>query len=276
MVTQEANKIDLVEYNRIYSGIEEKAKATVDYFLENNDISGSDSAGIITSVINNIIDKSFVGVKSGYEIEHAKTTNEIGKEKLEQSRRSTPFVLDSMRIDNDIKEQKYITEQLRNGGISYDYTFYRSYIDANGDKIETDFIDDETISVEVEVIVYDDEGNTNTELQAKDFVLFRDYKRVASKTRNDGTALSTVELNNLKIAEDTEYIQTQKEQLVASVVYNNKLKVLDSLSDLWGTLGAGGLVVPTAGWTPIFSIANDLANTAMPSLTSFQSGIVSK
>jgi len=229
---------------------------------------------IVSDGIVGSLDSSVRALNVYKQNEFTDTEISMNREKLEQSRRMTPFMLDGARIDNNTKEQKYITEQLRNGGIKFEYTFYRSWIDDVGNKIETQLIDEDTITVPVEQTTINKDGITTTETINKEYILFRDYKRVASKTIVPGTSLSTVELNNLKIIADTEYVNTQKTELSASVIYNNKLKVFDSLSDLWGTLGAGGLVVPEAGWSPIFNIAKDLANVTLPTnIASFQNAI---
>ena len=182
---------------------------------------------------------------------------ELKKTQVELEKRMKPFRLDQMRIDTNIKEQKHFTEQLRNGGVSFTYTFFKSYFDNDNVKVETQLINETEIVVGVDT-----------------FILFRDYKRVATKTINSGTGLSTVELQNLEIAERTNFTANQSTQLTASVIYNNKIKALDSVSDLFGTLGAGGLIIPDTGWGVVLGIVDELANTTTSS-AGFQTGIIS-
>jgi len=261
--------IDTDEITRVYNSLESKVTNTLDKYLDNNDIKSEDKAIMISNTIGTLLSRSFDSLALGSNLR-------MNEEKLEQTRRMTPFMLDGARINNDTLQQKYITEQLRNGGISFKYTFYCSYLDDDGTKVETDFIDQDTITVPVEQTTTNEDGTTTTATVNKEYVLFRDYKRVASKEITEGTSLSTVELQNNQIIAQTEYAQTQKTELSASVIYNNKLKVLSSLSSLWGTLGAGGLVVPEIGWEPVFEIASELGNTTLPSLSSFQADITSK
>ena len=69
MITELKNKIDTEEYKRVYGVISGEAKTTVKDFLDNSDLTGEETAGVITGVINNVIDKSLVALQSGYDIE---------------------------------------------------------------------------------------------------------------------------------------------------------------------------------------------------------------
>lgn len=60
---------------------------------------------------------------------------------------------------------------------------------------------------------------------------------------------------------DTAFTTTQDTELTNSVTYNNKIKALDSYSDMIGTMGAGSLTISTDMWSTYFSMVNDL-NTA--------------
>ncbi len=191
MTTPEQNKIDTAEYGRIYDAVESKAKGTVQYFLDNNDIAGEDTATIISSVIGNVIDRSLIALKSGYEFEAMTKDIAIKDVNLQVAAATKDFKISSANLDTQLKTKK----------------------------------------------------------------------------------LATQDLVDLKMTSEKLYIDTQKTELSASVIYNNKIKTLDSLSDLWGTLGAGGLVVPAAGWTTVFEIAKDLASTTMPIVTDFQAGV---
>ena len=61
---------------------------------------------------------------------------------------------------------------------------------------------------------------------------------------------------------DTAFVIEQDTQLAASVVFNNKIKALDSYSDMIGTMGAGSLSISTDMWTAFFNMVGDL-NSSM-------------
>ena len=80
-------------------------------------------------------------------------------------------------------------------------------------------------------------------------------------------ATSTVQ-QQPKIDADVAFTTTQDTELTNSVLFNNKIKALDSYGDMIGTMGAGSLVISTDMWTTLFAMINDL-NTAgsIPSST---------
>ena len=86
-------------------------------------------------------------------------------------------------------------------------------------------------------------------------------KDVAESALNGKSAFATVQLE--KLSNETNYVKTQDTELSASVIYNNKIKALDSMADTYGTLGAGGLIVPANMWTPYFDIIDDLRDPAI-------------
>ncbi len=267
--------IDNTNLKLIFNMFGEEVKKLVTQIHTETNMEDEHFATVVSGAVVGAMDSSVRALQVYKANSFTDTQIDLNKEKLEQTRRMTPFILDGARIDNNTKEQKFISEQIRNGGISFTYEFYRSYIDDVGNKIETNLIDQDTITVPVEQTIQNEDGTTTTQTINKEYILFRDYKRVASKTLNEGTGLSLAELQNLKIQEETDYIQSQNTQLVASVGYNNKLKVLNSLSSLWGTLGAGGFIVPETGWKPVFEIAHELGGTTLPSLATFQTDITS-
>lgn len=61
-----------------------------------------------------------------------------------------------------------------------------------------------------------------------------------------------------KTAADTSFVGTQETELSNSVTYNNKIKALDSYSDMIGTMGAGSLVISTDMWTKYFGMIDGL------------------
>ena len=64
-----------------------------------------------------------------------------------------------------------------------------------------------------------------------------------------------------KTAADTSFTTTQQEELIASVGYNNKIKALDSMGDMIGTMGAGALVVDDNMWSFYFAMVRELIST---------------
>ena len=65
-----------------------------------------------------------------------------------------------------------------------------------------------------------------------------------------------------KTEADTAFTETQDTELSNSVIFNNKIKALDSYGDMIGTMGAGSLVVSTDMWTAFFNMVGDL-NSSM-------------
>lgn len=271
--------VNVASIGTVYDILESKADGTLQKYVDDSSIQSVDKASMIATVINNITNQSvnsvFTKAKNDADIANTssvitardeqsaqdkkikQTQIDFNNEKLNLEKRKKPFVLDQMRIDTNIKEQKYFTEQLRNGGVSFTYVFYRSYFDKFGVKVETDITDLD------EIIIGEDT-----------FILFRDYKRVESKTIVAGSGLSAVELQNFKTIEETDYITNQSNQLSASVIYNNKIQAGQILADVFGTGMAGSLVVPDTGWGALFSIANELSGSSLVS-TGFAGGVIS-
>ena len=71
-----------------------------------------------------------------------------------------------------------------------------------------------------------------------------------------------------KTSADTAFTSTQNTELSASVVYNNKIKALDSYGDMIGTMGAGSLSISTDMWTTFFGMVGGLnADASIPANT---------
>lgn len=67
---------------------------------------------------------------------------------------------------------------------------------------------------------------------------------------------------------DTSFVGTQETELSNSVLFNNKIKALDSYGDMIGTMGAGSLVISTDMWTAFFNMVNDLnSSSGIPTST---------
>ena len=61
-----------------------------------------------------------------------------------------------------------------------------------------------------------------------------------------------------KTEADTSFVGTQETELSASVTFNNKIKALDSYSDMIGTMGAGSLVISEDMFTAFFNMVGAL------------------
>lgn len=73
-----------------------------------------------------------------------------------------------------------------------------------------------------------------------------------------------------KVDADTSYVETQEEKLVEQVEHNKYIKAMDSMGDMIGTVGAGGLKPTATMWDVYFSANNYLtgfSNPANPDLT---------
>lgn len=73
--------------------------------------------------------------------------------------------------------------------------------------------------------------------------------------------------NLTKLTNEGAYVSTQDTALTDSVIFNNKVKALNSLASTYGTFGAGGVVVNAAMWKSYFDIVDDLSGTSTPTGT---------
>ena len=64
-----------------------------------------------------------------------------------------------------------------------------------------------------------------------------------------------------KLVADTSFVTAQEEELRASVIFNNKIKALDSMGEMIGTMGAGGLVISTDMWSFYFLMIRELKSS---------------
>lgn len=117
---------------------------------------------------------------------------------------------------------------------------------------DQNFISDATKDYAVDLKLYERNIKEDEEYVSdatKDFkVNLANYQ--ATKTLNEGN-----------------YIAEQQTQLIASVGYNNKIRVMNSLADTYGTFGAGGLTMSADMWTTYFTLANDIAGSEIPTST---------
>ena len=70
-----------------------------------------------------------------------------------------------------------------------------------------------------------------------------------------------------KVLADKQYVDEQKTQLTNSVIYNNKIKALNSLANTYGVFGSGGLTMSSDMWATYFNIVSDLTGATAPSST---------
>lgn len=64
-----------------------------------------------------------------------------------------------------------------------------------------------------------------------------------------------------KLVADTTFVSTQTQELSDSVLYNNRIKAIDSMGDMIGTMGAGGLVISTDMWAFYFLMIRELVSS---------------
>ena len=93
------------------------------------------------------------------------------------------------------------------------------------------------------------------------FVNSKNIEQLADTIRKD--AVNTEQILQMqsqvdKIVADTSFTNTQEIELVKSVDYNNKIKALDSYSDMIGTIGAGSLKIDPSMWETYFNMVNGL------------------
>ena len=64
-----------------------------------------------------------------------------------------------------------------------------------------------------------------------------------------------------KLVADKLFVETQTTELTESVNFNNKIKALDSMGDMIGTMGAGSLTITEEMWTFYFNMIRELVST---------------
>jgi len=115
------------------------------------------------------------------------------------------------------------------------------------------------------------EANANSKRFTVDNILPVQYAKTQEEydlmEATHGSKVATAAYQADKVAADVDYVKEQEQQLINSVNYNNKIKALDSLSDTYGTFGAGGLTLSSDMWTTYFSIVEDLSGSTAPSST---------
>lgn len=108
--------------------------------------------------------------------------------------------------------------------------------------------------------------STEQENELKESILDRQLKRpieVANLTKQ-GTL---IDKQVSKMIEDTLYVIAQKTSMLEQVEHNKIIKAMDSMGDMIGTIGAGGLVPSTSMFGVYFSLNQQL--TSVPAPTSY-------
>lgn len=101
------------------------------------------------------------------------------------------------------------------------------------------------------------------DLELKESILDRQQKRpveVANLTKQ-GTLIDG---QVSKIIEDTLYVIAQKTSMLEQVGHNKIIKAMDSMGDMIGTIGAGGLVPSASMFSVYFSLNQQLTNVTAP------------
>lgn len=104
---------------------------------------------------------------------------------------------------------------------------------------------------------------TQQELELQESILDRQQKRpveVANLTKQGQLLDKQIE----KLTEDILYIVAQKTSMLEQVGHNKIIKAMDSMGDMIGTLGAGGLVPGAAMFEVYFELNKSLTNSKLP------------
>lgn len=104
---------------------------------------------------------------------------------------------------------------------------------------------------------------TQQELELQESILDRQQKRpveVANLTKQG----QLLDKQVAKLEEDILYIVAQKTSMLEQVGHNKIIKAMDSMGDMIGTLGAGGLVPGAAMFEVYFELNKSLTNLKLP------------
>ena len=134
-------------------------------------------------------------------------------------------------------------------------------------------------TVEIGTVFSSMMGNINTELNTlytNKVIDAEIYAKVISSLTQSIMQLATqtvqqqpqVDATVEKLIADKLFTQTQEIELSSSVIFNNKIKALDSYADMIGTMGAGSLVISSDMWTTFFEMISGLnSDASTPSST---------
>jgi hypothetical protein len=104
---------------------------------------------------------------------------------------------------------------------------------------------------------------TEQENEFKESILDRQQKRpleVANLTKQG----LLIDKQVAKMAEDILYVVAQKTSMLEQVEHNKIIKAMDSMGDMIGTIGAGGLVPSTNMFAVYFNLNKQLTNIDAP------------
>jgi len=237
--------IDVSAVAVVYDVLDSMVNDTLKSFVDDGSIESEDKAMMVANVINNNVNQSMNSLLLGKDI----ALKDIQKQFNEQT---LPFRIEGVKTDKDRKTEQLLTEQLKNGKVTFNNVFYKSYYDKNGNIIETDkFLDaDTTVTV----------GNDT-------FILFKDFSRLKDRTIESVGGISMVEIQKNDLVEKTKYTKTQREELIKSVIANNKKLGGELVEQLVSSISVGGMVVPENGYKSILEIANDLTGGLVGTIT---------
>ena len=107
--------------------------------------------------------------------------------------------------------------------------------------------------------------NEDTNLK-KEQIIDRQQKRQKEiENMLEQTALLVTQ--KLKLQADTSYVETQEEKLIEQVEHNKLIKAMDSMSEMLGTVCAGGLVPSSDMWKVYFTLNKNLSTVELPNNT---------
>jgi hypothetical protein len=251
--------VDTKELKTVFTMFSEEIKILVTDIKEETQMEDEHFSTVVSQAISSAVQNSPRALEALYNvklIEEKKNIADENKQIIKQNRqfekRLEAIKERSLTIETDTKEQKKIAEEIKNGYVFFTYTYERYYLDDNNNKVELTGHTEETITIDDNV--YD---------------TYLDFSRIISKEfSGTGTTKSLSEIQLEKAQRDSDMIKTQEIELRASVVYNNKIKALDSMADTYGTFGAGGLTVSSDMWKVYFEQIKSLTNISLPASTS--------
>ena len=103
MTIEEQYKLDTVEYDRVYTKIEQKALKTLDEMLKNNSMTSEDTATVISNVIATIISKSLESVDNSSKLKLDTLMANASIDKTKTENQLLPMTLQSQNIQEALK-----------------------------------------------------------------------------------------------------------------------------------------------------------------------------
>jgi len=174
-----------------------------------------------------------------------------------------------LKASTVIKYQQELAERIKNGDVSITHT----YDDDTGEILTTTYGTGTSKSIyevqkdaEEQKISESESNVTNRSNLANRDIAIKAQQELAEKIKNGdvsithtydddtgeiltttygtGTSKSIYEVQKNKYTADIAFVTAQKAELEHSVVYNNRLKTLESYKGYLGDLGLGGFVIP--------------------------------